>query len=142
MLPVITAEARLRQGDYAGAEAASADAFSGQSPRLQRLAACVLAKAQLARGNAAAALDTVDRAFRTETSSGLESDIELLTLRAEARFATDDAAGARDAIREARALVLQIADDVGDPHLRESFLRRVEPCARAMALSDEWSQVG
>src|SRR6185312_8906180 len=120
-----------RSGDYEGAERAVSAAFSGQSPRLQRLAACVLARAQLALGNAKGALESVDRALGTETSGGLESDIDLLTLRAEARNESGDVVGARTAIAEAHAFVSRIAAGVEDAQLRESFLTRVEPCARA-----------
>jgi Flp pilus assembly protein TadD len=139
MLPVIVAEARLCQGDFAGAEAAVSGAFSGQSPRLQRLAACVLAKAQLKQGNGVRALETIERTLSTKTSNGLESDIDLLTLRAEARLACGDADGARAAIAEARALIDRIAAGIDDALLQTSFVTRVEPCARAIGLCDAWS---
>ena len=139
MLPVIVGEARLVQGDFAGAEEAVSGAFSGQSPRLQRLAACVLAKSQLKQGDGVRALETIERTLATRTSNGLESDIDLLTLRAEARFACGDATGARVAIAEARALIDRIAAGIDDALLQTSFVTRVEPCARAIGLCDAWA---
>jgi tetratricopeptide (TPR) repeat protein len=138
MLPVIVAEAHLRLGDWARAEKEALGPFSGPSPRLRRLAASVLARAQLAQGDAARALETVDAALQTNTHDGLESDIDLFTLRAEARHAVGDHEGARSAIISARDLVLRIASDIQADDLRASFLTHVEPCARALSLCREW----
>ena len=136
MLPVIAAEARFWKGELDSAMDEARLAFGGLSPRIRRLAGSVLARAELAAGRTRQALSTVESALSQPTSSGLESDIELLTVRAEARLAAGDEGGARAAAEEARTLVLSIADSIEDPGLRASFERDVEPCARALALSE------
>jgi tetratricopeptide (TPR) repeat protein len=140
MLPVIVAEARLRQGDYAAAVEEAAPACTGVSPRLSRLAACVMASAQLLQGKATEALETVTFALERCPSNGFESDIDLYTLRAQALRGCERRAEALQAIGRARDLVLGIAADIGDPALTASFLQNVEPCARARRLFEEWSR--
>jgi tetratricopeptide (TPR) repeat protein len=139
MIPVIVAEARLLQGDPGGAEAAVVAAFAGKSPHLLRLAARVLAKSQLALGQGDRALETIERTLATETSNGLESYLDLLTIRAEALHAKGDLAGALASISDARSRVVRVAKTIEDPELRESFVNRVEPCVRALRLHDAWT---
>jgi tetratricopeptide (TPR) repeat protein len=134
MLPVIVGEARLRQGRFELAEEAVRAACEGVSPRLRRQAACVMARAEIAQGRAADALSTVSRALEQPTSEGLESDIDLYTLRAEALLALDRAEEANPFIDQAFELVQGIADGIRDPELRRSFTENVEPCARALLL--------
>jgi tetratricopeptide (TPR) repeat protein len=141
MLPVIVAEARLRQGDLSAAVQEAAPACAGVSPRLSRLAACVMASAQLAQGRAAEALLTVTSALEQRTSSGFESDIDLYTLRAQALRGSERVAESVEAISRARDLVVGIAADIGDTALQRSFLENVEPCARALRLFEQWSAV-
>ena len=138
MLPVIEAEAHLRLGDLVRASNEARPACDGVSPRLARLAACVLARAEILLGRPAEALSAVDKARAQQTSDGLESDVDLLTLRAEALMAVGDAPAAREAITKARELVLRIGSEVADAALRESFYQNVEPCALALALSERW----
>jgi serine/threonine protein kinase/tetratricopeptide (TPR) repeat protein len=139
MLPVILAEARLREGNYRAAEEEAVPACSGVSPRLGRLAASVLARAQLADGRAAEALSTSERALALPGVSGLESEMELLTVRAEALFACGFRERAESAIQQARDAVLAVADGIDDLELRASFLANVEPCVRAVELAGRWS---
>jgi tetratricopeptide (TPR) repeat protein len=139
MLPVIVAEARLRQGNFAAAEADAAPACAGMSPRLRRLAACILAHAQLKLERPADALSTIEEALEQPTTNGLESDIDLLTLRAEALFVTGRTAEAAEAIVSASNFVLAVAADIGDEALKASFLNNVEPCARALSLKARWA---
>jgi len=81
----------------------------------------------------------VDEALRLpESNKGLESDVDLLTLRAEALFATGRAEDARQAATLAKEFVEQIAADISDPDLRRSFTERVEPCSRALSLARQW----
>jgi len=134
MLPVIVGEARLRQGRFELAEEAVRAACGGVSPRLRRLAACVMARAELALGKPLDALTTVARALEEPTSEGLESDIDLFTLRAEALLLLGRGKEAIPFVDRAYGLVRGIADDISDPELRRSFTERVEPCARALAL--------
>ncbi len=134
MLPVIIGEARLRQGRFALAEEAVRAACNGVSPRLRRQAACVMARAEMAQGRPADALSTVSRALEEPTSEGLESDIDLCTLRAEALLALGRAGEADPFIDQGFELVRGIADGIRDPELRRSFTQNVEPCARALLL--------
>jgi len=141
MRPVLVAEALLRKGNYAAAAKEAREACNGVSLRLRRLAACVLAGAELAQGDPEQALSTVNRALELPTSNGLESDIELYTLRAEALRACQRGSDAVEAIAQARDLVLGIAADIEDFELKRSFLENVEPCARALRLYAQWALV-
>jgi tetratricopeptide (TPR) repeat protein len=140
MLPVIVGEARLRKGDLVGAIEEVSPACEGVSPRLRRLAACVRARAELALGTPDRALVTVEQALAQPTSDGLESGLDLLALRAEALHAGGRPEAARQALESAIEVIRSIADDISDADLRRSYLERVEPCARALALSKAWSQ--
>jgi tetratricopeptide (TPR) repeat protein len=139
MLPVVLAEARFREGRFRDAEEEALPACTGLSPRLARLAAAVLTRAQLAQGRPADALSSTDRALRLPTSNGLESEIDLLTIRAEALHACGKQHEAVDAIARARAAIFAIADDIDDLSLKRSFLENVEPCARALRLAQSWA---
>ena len=140
MLPVILAEARLREGNHVAAEEEAIPACTGVSPRLGRLAASVLARAQLAQGRAADALATGERALALPSANGLESEIDLLTVQAESLRACGLHEQANQAIARAKNAVFTVADWIEDGELRASFLERVEPCARALELARRWSE--
>jgi hypothetical protein len=135
MLPITIAEARLKQSLVEEASVAAAAACEGGSPRLRPLAACVLAHAQLARGNAGESLRTVEATWALHPSLGLESYLDLLTLHAEALRRVGDTAGARKAAAQAREAVLAVADTIEDAELRASFCTNVPPCALALELA-------
>jgi tetratricopeptide (TPR) repeat protein len=140
MIPVLAGEALLRQGRLEEAVQMVRPACSGVSPRLCRMAACVLGRAQLLLILPEQALQTIERALQLPASSrGLESDIELATLRAEALHASGHARAAREAATAGESFVNNIANDIQDPDLRRSFLERVEPCARVLALRRVWA---
>jgi tetratricopeptide (TPR) repeat protein len=139
MLPVILGEARLREGKFEAAEEEVIPACSGVSPRLGRMAASVLARALLAQGRVEDALASIERALELPTSHGLESEIDLLTVRGEALYASGRRAEALSAMRHAERAVYAIADGIEDAELRATFLTRVEPCARAIELSKRWA---
>jgi tetratricopeptide (TPR) repeat protein len=134
MLPAISGEALYRQGRYAQAIADAERTVAGASPRLRRMAGCLRARAELALGRPEQALAAVEDALREQTSTGLDSEIDLFTVCAEARAALGDLAGARAALAQARALIAAVAQQIEDAALRQSFLERVEPCARAVQL--------
>lgn len=139
MVPVLKGEALLRQGRVHEAREVVRPACSGVSPRLCRLAACVLGRAQLVLEQPEEALQTADEALQRPTANqGLESDVELLTLRAEALYAVGRQREARQAAAAAKEFVEQVAGDIDDAELRRSFLESVEPCARALALYRRW----
>jgi tetratricopeptide (TPR) repeat protein len=139
MLPVVLAEARFREGKFREAEEEALPACTGVSPRLARLAASILTRAQLAQGRPADALSSTERALRLPTSNGLESEIDLLTVRAEALHQCGRHPEAREAIQRAKQAIFSIADDIDDAALKHSFLHNVEPCARALRLADAWT---
>jgi hypothetical protein len=139
MIPVVVAEALLRQGDAQAAEKEVLVAFGGTAPKLQRLAACVLARAQLSRNEVTEALRTIERALEISTSNGLESEIDLMNLRAECLLACGQRESARRVVARTCELVLGMAGDIDDPQLKRSFLGNVEPCARALLLLEQLS---
>lgn len=134
-IPVLTGEARLKQGKLEEATAIARSACTGSSPRLRRMAGCVLARAELTAGRPREALAAADEALAQPTSAGMESDLDLLAARAEALLALGDGPGAGAAIERAHRAVLAIAQHVTDIDLRRSFLTEVEPCARVLALA-------
>ncbi|HVW28759.1 MAG TPA: protein kinase [Polyangiaceae bacterium] len=138
MLPIIVAEGHLRLGDLSAAAEEAAPACRGTSPRLSKLAACVLARAHIGMNEPARALSVVAHAMSQETSDGLESDVDLMTLRAEALMELGEIHGAREAITRAREAVFRIGNQVGDLDLRESFFKNMEPCVRALELHARW----
>ncbi len=140
MLPVILGEARLREGKFEAAEEEVIPACSGVSPRLGRMAASVLARALLAQGRVEDALASIEQALELPTSHGLESEIDLLTVRGEALYASGRRAEALSAMHHAERAVYAIADGIEDAELRATFLTRVEPCARAVELSKRWAE--
>jgi tetratricopeptide (TPR) repeat protein len=138
MLPVLTAEALLQQGRISDARSSASIAFAGKTPRLRRVAASVLARAQLLQRDVSGALATVEQGLATPTLNGLESDIELLTLRAEALHLSGEREQALEAAGKARDWVLALAGTIADEELRNSFMQNVAPCARALAIADSW----
>jgi len=139
MVPILVGEALLLQGKLREAEEQVTTAFAGASPRLQRLAACVLARAQLARGETTAALRTIELALEARTSSGLESGLDLMNLKAECLIACGQHEPAKRVVARTRDLVLKLAADIASPELKLSFLNNVEPCARALQLHEQLS---
>jgi tetratricopeptide (TPR) repeat protein len=104
------------------------------------VASCVLARSQLALGNPAKALSVANAALELRTSAGLESEIELLTVRAQALAELGDLAGAQAAFTRARDWIDRIGAQIADVELRRSFVVGVEPCQRAIRLASEWAQ--
>ena len=139
MLPVVVAEALLKQGEPQAAEQAVWAASNGTSPKLRRLAACVLARAQLSRNEVTEALRTIEFALEVSTSNGLESEIDLMNLRAECLLALGQRESAQRVVNRTSELVSALANDIDDPHLKHSFLTKVEPCARALSLREQLS---
>lgn len=139
MVPILVGEALLLQGRLHEAEEQVTPAFTGASPRLQRLAACVLARAQLARGETNSALRTIELALEARTASGLESGLDLMNLKAECLLACGQLEPAKRVVARTYDLVLKLAQDITSPELRQSFLSNLEPCARALQLYERLS---
>jgi hypothetical protein len=94
----------------------------------------------LAQGRVEDALASIEQALELPTSHGLESEIDLLTVRGEALYASGRRAEALSAMHHAERAVYAIADGIEDAELRATFLTRVEPCARAVELSKRWAE--
>ncbi|RYZ09191.1 MAG: hypothetical protein EOO73_05380 [Myxococcales bacterium] len=137
MLPVMVGEARLQQQNAAAAMAEVAPACAGSSPRLRRLAACVMARAQLGLGQTTDALRTIELALDSSTTNGLESEIDLMNLKADCLLACGQRDAAQRVVARTREMVLGMAAEIADERLRRSFLENVSPCARALTLHEE-----
>jgi hypothetical protein len=98
---------------------------------------CVRARSMLALGRPAPALAAIEQALSEQTSTGLDSEIELFTVRAEALLASGDRAGARAASEKAHAIVQDVARSIDDGALKRSFLQDVDACRRALSLFTE-----
>jgi len=103
-------------------------------------ALAAMARVELARGRADAALALTRRAIsETEALGGLESgEATMYLTHAEALWAS----GARDdalaAIRFARDRIERLAARISDPALRRSYREAVDENARTIALAAEW----
>jgi tetratricopeptide (TPR) repeat protein len=140
--PVLAAEAQLRLGRYEEAAALAERALGASSSRSRSSASCVLARCELALRRPAAALRVANAALELSGAARLESELDLLTLRAEALTLLGDRTSAEPALRLACRSIDQIAGQIDDARLRHSFLHDVEPCARARQLSARWSEGG
>jgi eukaryotic-like serine/threonine-protein kinase len=139
MIPIVVGEARLQQNDAAGAVLEVGAACNGISPRLRRLAACVMARAQLSLGQTNDALRTIELALDSSTTNGLESEIDLMNLKADCLLACGQRELAQRVVSRTREVVLRMAEEIEDATLKQSFLENVEPCARALAMHRQLS---
>jgi tetratricopeptide (TPR) repeat protein len=139
LLPIVLGEVQLQLGNNDTAEAEVESACRGSSPRLQRLAACVLVRARLNRGRTREALSVLEHTMQFEGAAGLESEIDLMNLRVECLLACGQREAASRVAVRTKELVVKLSTDIRDEDLRASFLARVEPCARALALYEALS---
>ena len=142
MLPVLTAEAHFRLANYEHAVRFGEQAVSARSPRIRYLASGVLARSELALGRPERALSVALAGLELHSATGLESEIELLTVRAEALAQLGEPAEARSAIALALDWTERLSSQIEDHDLRHSFLTSVEPCARARRLASQWLDGG
>lgn len=102
----------------------------------------MLAAVALAQGRAeealAAAQGALDRA-RAMGACGLFRGAFLRLVHAEALHARGRVDEARAAIAGARARILAIAEKIGDPAIRRSFLQQVPENARTLTLARAWA---
>jgi eukaryotic-like serine/threonine-protein kinase len=135
------AEALRRAGDMGGAERELGLALPIMVPLELPGALATQAALRLAQGRAgdalAAAEDGLAR-FRAAGGCGFFRGGCLRLVHAEALHATGAHVAARAAIGEAKARVLAIADRIGDPAYRRSFLEDVPEVARTLALALAW----
>ncbi len=133
------AELCLASGDVAEAEAQATRALEllHDAPSLAAYPKTVLARALLARGEAARALDLARAAVAAcdEVESGLEEVDALARLTyAEALLATGATSEARDVARRGADRLRARAARIQDPRLRAQFLERVRENARLLEL--------
>jgi hypothetical protein len=138
----LLARARYESGDPEGAltEAQLLSDDQRCPPMLRAQALAIVARSSLAAGRAADALAAATAAMRIVDALGAigsgESSARLAY--AEALRATGDRPGSVRAIATAHDRLLARAARIGDPRLRESFLRRGLDNARTLALVDQW----
>jgi tetratricopeptide (TPR) repeat protein len=128
-------------GDADGAEreARAAIAFAEAHAPMKAYGFALLAAALLAKNDPQAALVAANEAYAIAARLGAlgEGDSLLRLVRATALRVRDEKA-AREAIREARDLLLAKAERIRDPQHRASFLERVEEHARTLELAKQW----
>jgi tetratricopeptide (TPR) repeat protein len=135
------AEVLRRAGDLEGAEREIDRAIPMMVPLELPGALATQAAIRLAQGRAGDALAAAEEGlarWRTAGGCGEFRGGFLRLVHAEALHATGAHAAAQKAIGEARARVLAIADRIGDPAYRRSFLERVPEVVRTLALAREW----
>ncbi len=134
---------RALGGDLAGAERDARAVIAMAAPSIPGVhghALAVLADVLLAAGRADEASAAAAEAMTSVDSGALEAGEALARVTfAEARLALGDVEGARSAIALARDRLLEKAEKIRDPELRESFLRNVPEHARILAHAAELS---
>jgi hypothetical protein len=137
----VLAEALRRDGDLAGAERELEAALRIAVPLDQPGVRATLSAVRLAQGRAGEALAAAEDAMARIAAMGgcgLFRGAFVRLAHAEALHATGAHGAARDAIARARARLLAIADKIGDPAYRASFLEQVPENARTLALARAW----
>ncbi len=133
------AQALLAKGDLDEAErrARAAAAPLPIAPGLVAHAGAVLARVLVARGAAAEALEVSAEATRFLEEGGRLEEGEMLVrlARIEALDATGATEAAREALAEARRMLLTTARTITDAALRERFLTGIEENARILAMA-------
>jgi tetratricopeptide (TPR) repeat protein len=137
----VLAEVLRRTGDLEGAEREIQAALAMAIPIEQPGALATLSALRLAQGRAAEALAAAEDAMaKAEVAGacGMFRGAFVRLAHAEALHATGAHDAARDAIARARARLVAIADRIGDPGYRASFLAAVPENARTLALAAAW----
>jgi tetratricopeptide (TPR) repeat protein len=133
-------------GDEAGAEREARGAIESarENPSFRAYAVAVLARALLAQGRTAEALDRAREANALLVEqTALEEGEEIVRLAlAEALAATPgaDPLEVQQAVRAVHERIRVDAERIADPELRKSFLERAGENARIVALAKEWEK--
>lgn len=134
------AEVFRRSGDFAAADAAAEAALALAVPIDHPAILATLAGARLAQGRTLEALATAEDAMARYRELGFCSHFFgtalLRVIHIECLLAADQHERARDAAADARAWLLGIADKIGDPQYRATFLEAVPEHRRILALAD------
>jgi hypothetical protein len=141
----VLAEVARRTGELDAAEAgieAALAVLSRASPLDHPGALATLAAVRLAQGRPAEGLAAAEEGMAKAGAMGACSfffrDAFLRLTHAECLEATGDHGAARTAISEARAWVLAVADKIGDPAYRTTFLENVPENRRTLELARAW----
>jgi hypothetical protein len=137
----VLGEVLRRAGDLDAADRELAAALAIAVPLEQPGILASLAQLRLVQGRAADALAAAEDAFSRAGAMGgypMFRGAFLRLTRAEALHATGALDAARDAIADARARLLAIADQIQEPAYRASFLGQVPEHARTLALARAW----
>ncbi|HSK03312.1 MAG TPA: protein kinase [Kofleriaceae bacterium] len=137
----VLAEVLRRQGDLEAADRELAIALGLVAPLERPSLLGSLAELRLAQGRAADALAAAEEAASLAAAMGgcgLFRGAAIRLARAEALHATGALDAARDAITDARARLLALADKIEDPAYRSSFLEVVPANVRTFALARAW----
>ena len=134
------ADTLRRQGELEAAEEQARGALEGAEQNSARArAATALAEILLARGAAAEALSACLPALEILREQGMDEGAARLRLvHAEALLGMGDTALAVEALGEARERILEAAQKLEEPDLRQSFLENVEEHARTLALARKY----
>lgn len=136
----------LDSGDLAGAlrEAKGAVELTPANAPSKALAYGVLARVQLANDRAIAAVEAAEHGLDLLNAiGGIEEGESLVRLVfAQAKHASGDLPGAREAIYSAEARLAARAALITDPTLKKTFLRNVPENAETERLAREWGQEG
>jgi tetratricopeptide (TPR) repeat protein len=135
-------EIALLAGDPAEAEtqAVTALALLKVAPSARVLAMAALARAYLVQRRKADALAVARQAAAQLDELGTvdEGEAEVRLVHAETLAASGHADEAREAIRQARARLLERTERISDPEHRRCFLAEIPAHARTVELSQHW----
>jgi hypothetical protein len=135
------AEVLRRTGELDAAEREVQAALAQAVPLERPSVLATLAALRLAQGRAEDAVTAAEDATAqcaTVGGCGMFRGAFIRLTRAEALHATGAHEAARNAIADARARLLAMADKICDPSYRHSFLHGVPENARTLALAQSW----
>ncbi|HEX7836159.1 MAG TPA: hypothetical protein VF469_01785, partial [Kofleriaceae bacterium] len=137
----VLAEVLRRMGDLEGADREVQVALAMVTPLESPGVLATLSAIRLAQGRGGDALAAAEDAMARCTAMGgcgMFRGALVRLAHAEALHATGAHDAARNAIAQARAHLLAIADKIADPSYRASFLEQVPENARTLALATAW----
>jgi tetratricopeptide (TPR) repeat protein len=142
-MSLVGVHAQLLSGEIEAADAAieALAIIDREEPHIRKWYLTVLAGIRLAQGRAAEASEVAERAYlysQAHEMGEVLSHATLLLVRAEAREALGDHAGACAAIRDARDDLLRRAAKIPDPQVRRAFLENIPEHQQTLNLAQQW----
>jgi hypothetical protein len=140
---LVGVQAQLFGGELEAADAAieALAVLDREDPHHRMWYLTVVANIRLAQGRAAEAWEVAERAYWLGQACGMKHFMThptLLLIRAQAREALGDHAGACDAIREARDDLFEQVAKIPDPQVRRAFLENIPEHQQTLALAQQW----